>query len=86
MISSSVFLSVADIEAISYGFEAFNICGESYIILSYLDMTAQVAQVRYLRLESQISEEIMIGAGHTYLCIYLEALVTFFLQWNVIAQ
>lgn len=69
--------------AISFGFEAFNICGESYIILSYLDVTEQV---RYLRLESQISEEIMIGAGHSYLCIYLEALVTFFLQWNVIAQ
>ena len=53
--------------AISFGFEAFNICGESYIILSYLDVTVQR---RYLRLESQIAEEIMIGAGHTYVHVF----------------
>ena len=74
MISSSVFLSLADIEAISYELEPFKISGELYIILSYLDVTVQV---RYLRLESQISEEIMIGAGHTYVFTWKLLLLSF---------
>ena len=60
--------------AISFGFEAFNICGELYIILSYLDVTVQV---RYLRLESQISGAIMIGAGHTYVFTWKLLLFSF---------